>query len=59
MLYFSTKGKHYQVYDCEVKINDGWTKTSQVVDIIMYKLEEYKKYLGGLSLGFDLYQISG
>ena len=31
----------------------------QVVDIIMYKLEESEKYLGGLSLEFYLCQISG
>ena len=66
MLYFSTNSEHYQVYDYNVEMHEDWTITSQVLDSIypsgpdcgvriMYELEEYEKYLGGLILGFDLH----
>ena len=34
VLYFSTNGEAYQVYDCNVEGHEDWVKTSGNVDII-------------------------
>ena len=34
VLYFSTNGEAYQVYDCNVETNEDWVKTSGNVDFI-------------------------
>ena len=34
MIYFSTNGKAYQVFDCNVETHEDWMQTSQYVDII-------------------------
>ena len=58
MLYFSTNGQAYQVYDCNVEGHEDWVKTSGNVDFIypsgaegeiriMYELATYENYMGG------------
>ena len=57
VLYFSTNGEAYQVFDCNVETHEDWVQTSRNVDIIypsgpegelriMYELATYENYLG-------------
>ena len=56
-MYFSTNGKAYQVFDCNVEMHEDWMETLRNADIIypsgpefelriMYELVTYENYLG-------------